>query len=192
VLVITRAVLSRIGGSPSGALSLLGALAAWPLIAAAAPLGIRRYSSVPNEWIYELAFMAGALGIALATAARKRLEPLLEISAARPTALADASIVAVCGILFAGVTLLPAVPLGRVSDFGLGRFLPLLMVAAAGSALAMRLLSGVEAAAWSVAIGAALLPTIFPATHLLFRTTAATIALVLGATLVDHPPARHR
>ena len=189
---IARTVLSRIFSSPLGELGLLGALAAWPLITVAAPLGIRRSSFSKGELNYELAFTAGALGVVLATTARKRLDPLLEVSAAHPAALADAWIVAVGGILFAGIALLPAFPLGLASDLGLARFLPLLGVAAAWSALAIRLLPGVESAGWSVAVGTALLPAIFPTTHLPLRATAAAAALVLGAALVDHPPSRQR
>jgi hypothetical protein len=94
--------------------------------------------------------------------------------------------------LFCGIALLPAAPLGHASDLGISRFLPWLAVAAAWSALAMRLLPGVEAAAWSAAAGSALLPTILPTTHLVLRSTATATALVLGAVLVDHPPARER
>ncbi len=191
VFAVTRAVLSRSVASPLGAFALVGALAAWPVITVASPLGILRDSSTSAEWNYELAFMAGTVGLTLATAARKRLDPLIEIFAERPAPLIDAGIVALCGASFAALALLPAFPFGHASDPDLARLLPLLAVAAAWSALAMRLLAG-EAAAWSVAVGAVMLPAIFPTSHLLLRGTAAAAALVLGATLVDHPPARQR
>lgn len=189
---LTRTVLSRIVASPFGALALAVALAAWPLATVAAPLGIRRYSSTSTEWCYELAFVSGAVGVGLGTAARKRLDPLIEISAHRPSPHADLWTVAVCGALFYGIALLPAAPLAHASDLGICGFLPWLAVAAAWSALAMRLLPGVEAAAWSAAAGSALLPTILPTTHYVLRSTATATALVLGAVLVDHPPARER
>ena len=189
---ITRTVVGRIFGSPLGALALLGALAGGPLMTVVAPLGIRRHSSTISGWTYEFAFMAGAVGVALATATRKRLDPLFEISASRPTALTDAWIAVACGILFAGAALLPAFPFVRASDLGLARILPVLAVGAAWSALALRLLPGAESAAWSVAVGTALLPALLPTTHLLLRGTAAAAGLVLGAALVDHPLARQR
>jgi hypothetical protein len=175
-----------------GVLALVGALAAWPSIAVAAPPEILRFSSDNRGLIYELAFMAGAVGIVLATASRKRLDGLIEISACRPGPLLDAWVTGASGLLFAGAALLPAFALGHASDIPFARFLPLQAVAAAWSALAMRLFPAVEPAAWSVAVGTALLPAILPTGHLLLREAAALAALVLGAALVDHPPSRKR
>jgi hypothetical protein len=191
-VAIARNVLSRIFASPLGLLSVVGTLAAWPLLTVVAPLGIRRSSSQALEWNYELAFMASGVGVVLATAARKRFDPVIELSAGVPSPLIDACVVAAPGVLFGVIALLPAILFGRAADSDLARWLPLLMVAAAWSALAMRLFSGIEAAAWSVALGTAFLPTILPTNHPYLRATAAAAALVLGAVLADHPPARKR
>jgi hypothetical protein len=110
------------------------------------------------------------------------------MSPVRPGALSDAVGAGVCGILFAGMNLLPALIFVRSGDFGLDRLLPLLLVATAWSALAARIVPGAGAAAWSVALGSVLLPTILPGDRPLLRASAAAAALILGATLVDHPP----
>lgn len=191
-LAITRAVLSRTVVSPIGVLALVGVLAAWPLTQVATPVEIHRYSYEKSGLIYELAFMSGGAGLILATAARKRLDPWIELSAARPGPLTDAGIAAASALLFAGLAVLPAFAFGRTSGPEIARCLPLLAVAAAWSALATRLFPAVEQAAWSVAVGTALLPAILPTTHPVLRASAAVSALVLGAALVDHPPAKPR
>jgi len=189
-LAVARAALSRTVATPVGVLALVGSLVAWPLITVAAPIEFHRFSSENGGLIYELAFMAGAVGVTLATAARKRLDPLIEVSAARPGPWTDAGLAAGSGLLFAGLAVLPAFAFGRASEAELARCLSLLMVAAAWSALAIRLFPAVEQAAWSVALATASLPGMLPTTHLALRASAAASALVLGAALIDHPPTR--
>src|SRR5262245_6203077 len=110
-----RASLRGSLGAPLGALLACAALAAWPLLLVLAPIVFRDDASRVGAWIYELAFMFGAAGIALATAARSGLEPWIRISGPSPTPLVDFVAQLTCGLAFAVLAILPGLALGGAS-----------------------------------------------------------------------------
>ena len=188
ITAMTRATVLGALSTPVGALAACASLAAWPLCVAAAPLGIRDGNDVGSGWIYELAFMSGSAGVALGTAARKRLDPWIRLSAPRLPAGLDLGALGVCGLLFAGLAILPAILSGHASGLPVGRLLLLLAVSASWGVLAMRLAAGPESAGWATALGSFLVPVLWPAPQALARTTVAAAALLVGAWLADHPP----
>ena len=184
---MTRAMLWRSFGSPLGALLACAALAAWPGLLVLAPLVIRADSSRVQSWTYELAFMLGALGTALAAAERKRLEPWTLVSMPRVPAAVDALALFACGLAFATISTLPSLFLSAGTAAPVGT-LPLLALSAAWGTLAIRTARSPEATGWITALGSALLPALELQPGALVRSLCAVAALVFGAWCLDHPP----
>jgi hypothetical protein len=186
--------------APSGILLAAAALAAWPSYSSLAPLGIRSQDVNRERLIYEFAFMFGALGVALASAARKGLAPWIEVVRPRIGAAVDAVAIGACGLVMAALSSIlplfflragfpdPAGALVRAGGSGLGRALPLLAVASAFGSLAVRVTPRAGPAGWITALGSFALPALLPETHLHLRAASAAGALLLGAWLIDHPP----
>lgn len=191
VAAITRATLRRTVSSPAGLVLGAACLAAWPLYASLAPLGIGSQTYGRESAVYEFAFMAGAMGVSLSAAARKELAPWIEACRTRIGASADTVAIAASGFVMALLCAIPPMALARAGGSGFVRALPLLAVASAWGALAVRIAPQTGAAGWITALGSFALPALLPETYLLPRAASAAGACLLGAWLIDHTPEGH-
>jgi len=188
VPAITRATVRRALASPIGLLVAAGACSAWALYSSFGPIGIRSQDRDRDRLIYEFAFMAGALGVALGAAARKKLSPWIESFRPLVGLLADAVAIATSGLLLALLSVSIPFAFSRGSGSGVTRALPLLFVASAWGVVAIRIAPRSGASGWIAALGSFALPALLPETHVLPRAISAAAALLLCAWLLDHPP----